>query len=417
MSEIQKLQRKFVAINMTIVTVILLLIGVFFVVSTADSLRSDSYSVLNRVLTQNDLPAWNGGRGRDDGVTLPYFTVSVWRTGQAAVTSSQFYELEEEAVTAIVEDCLAQEENSGVLEDYDLRYLRKSELMGWELAFVDISQERSTLANAVRTTLIISLVTLAAFFLISIRLSRWAVGPVEQSWKQQRQFVADASHELKTPLTVILSNVEMLQRYGEVTEQKDLQRLDNLHSSALQMKDLVEELLLLARSDSNSEQKAPHQQLNFSDLVEDTALQFDAVIFESGRNLYSVIAPELYVSGEEGKLRRLVEILLDNARKYSTPGGEIVLSLQPEGNKRLRLQVTNAGEAIPPAQLERIFERFYRADQARSSEGFGLGLPIARTIVEEHGGKIWAESAPGENRFCVTLPRLNGGEKSLATKG
>jgi signal transduction histidine kinase len=81
------------------------------------------------------------------------------------------------------------------------------------------------------------------------------------------------------------------------------------------------------------------------------------------------------------------------------------------------LQVTNAGEAIPPAQLERIFERFYRADQARSSEGFGLGLPIARTIVEEHGGKIWAESAPGENRFCVTLPRLNGGEKSLATKG
>jgi signal transduction histidine kinase len=350
-------------------------------------------------------------------VTLPYFTVSVWRTGQAAVTSSQFYELEEEAVTAIVEDCLAQEENSGVLEDYDLRYLRKSELMGWELAFVDISQERSTLANAVRTTLIISLVTLAAFFLISIRLSRWAVGPVEQSWKQQRQFVADASHELKTPLTVILSNVEMLQRYGEVTEQKDLQRLDNLHSSALQMKDLVEELLLLARSDSNSEQKAPHQQLNFSDLVEDTALQFDAVIFESGRNLYSVITPELYVSGEEGKLRRLVEILLDNARKYSTPGGEIVLSLQPEGNKRLRLQVTNAGEAIPPAQLERIFERFYRADQARSSEGFGLGLPIARTIVEEHGGKIWAESTPGENRFCVTLPRLNGGEKSLVTKG
>ncbi|MCD8160282.1 MAG: sensor histidine kinase [Clostridiales bacterium] len=140
--------------------------------------------------------------------------------------------------------------------------------------------------------------------------------------------------------------------------------------------------------------------------MEDTLLQFEAALFESGHLLEAELTPDLYVSGDRGKLKRLLEILLDNARKYAAQNSDVQVFLAPEGAKRVRLEVRNQGEPIPPDQLERIFERFYRADQARTSEGFGLGLPIARTIAQEHGGKIWAASNDAEGtRFFVSLPR------------
>lgn len=410
MKEIRQLRWKFVLINMVIVTVMLAAIGAFFIAMVMNDLQTNSISLLNTVISQDGAGQWPGSdrqKGSED-VSLPYFTVTVLPGGEAIVTSSQFYQLSEEAVAQVVQECFLREENSGVLEDYSLRYLRRSTLLGWKLAFADVTQERSTLRTVVQGFAVIFLLGFAVFLIISLLLARWAVRPVEKSWRQQRQFVADASHELKTPLTVILSNAEMLQRYGGDWGERDRRRLDNIQASSAQMRELVEGLLELARSDGSQSKTLNHSRLNLSELVEDTLLQFDAVAFEGGHALEGAVAPNLFVRGDQGKLRRLLEILLDNACKYAAPGGGIRVSLAQERGKTLRLTVRNQGEPIPRELLERIFERFYRADQARTSEGFGLGLPIARTIAEEHGGRIWAESDVGENLFHVALPMAKG---------
>lgn len=406
MKEIRQLRWKFVLVNMAIVTVMMLAIGVSFIVAVMNDLQSNSLSLLEQVIAQEEAPQWpiETPQEDDSSISLPYFTVAVYRSGLVSVSSSQFYSLEEDTLQQVVSDCLRQEASTGVLEDYKLRYLRKTNLLGWKIAFVDVSQEQRTLRSSVQGFAVIFVLGFAAFLFISLWLAKWAVRPVEKSWRQQRQFVADASHELKTPLTVILSNTEMLQRYGGSLEEKDRRRVDNIQASSVQMRELVEELLMLARSDNSEAKQLNHTRLSLSDLCEDAALQFDAVAFESGHPLESTIAPDLFVLGDAGKLRRLVEILLDNACKYASPGGGIRVTLAPEGTKKLRLTVRNQGEPIPREKLERIFERFYRADEARTSEGFGLGLSIARSIAEEHGGKIWAESDVGENLFHVVLP-------------
>ena len=248
---------------------------------------------------------------------------------------------------------------------------------------------------------------LVGFFFISLLLARWATRPAERAWKQQRQFVADASHELKTPLTVVLSNVDMLQEYSVQPQDARQQRwLGNIRASSEQMKDLVEEMLTLARSDAGGQQALVHQQVNFSDLVDDALLRFEPAVFEAGKQLEEAVTEELYVTGDGGKLKRLVDILLDNARKYTPEGGHIWVTLAADGRNRIQLTVRNEGTPIPAQDLEHIFERFYRADQARTSEGFGLGLAIAREIAREHRGKLWAESSPERgNSFCFSLPR------------
>ncbi|MCD8126360.1 MAG: hypothetical protein LUD82_02450 [Clostridiales bacterium] len=210
MNVIRKLRWKFVLINMLIVTAMLVFISTFFIVSVSDSLREDSIDLLNQVILQDGMPMFTIGKNQEqedgsqffddgNGVSLPYFTVSVLMTGQAVVVTNQFYDLDEDTIEAVVSLCLEQEETSGVLRDYSLRYLRSSTVSGWRLAFADISQEESTIRSVVQNTMLMSLAAFAAFFVISILLARWAVRPVEQSWQQQRQFVADASHELKTP--------------------------------------------------------------------------------------------------------------------------------------------------------------------------------------------------------------------------
>ena len=146
--------------------------------------------------------------------------------------------------------------------------------------------------------------------------------------------------------------------------------------------------------------------MNFSDLVTDCTLMFEPTVFEAGKLLEEDVTEDLWVTGDPAKLKRLVDVLLDNARKYACPGGRIRVTLRAEGSKRVRLSVNNEGDPIPPEQLDRIFERFYRSDPARTTGGFGLGLAIAREIAREHRGRLWAESDQETgNTFLFSLPR------------
>ena len=308
-----------------------------------------------------------------------------------------------DALTAILTDCLSQEADEGSLPGYALRYLRQDDGLYTQIAFVDISLEtaalRQMMASYLRIGLLSLLLLAGASFLLSLRVTR----PVERAWRQQRQFFSDASHELKTPLTVILSNAEMLET-SDLPERESRWR-DNILSESRQMKTLVEEMLTLSRTE-DAQRKPTVADVDLSDLSEDCALAFEPVAFEAGKPLSWDVTPALTVSGDGEKLRRLLSILLDNAAKYGAPGEGIVLSLRAERSQAI-LSVANGsgGHPIPPEELPRLFERFYRADASRGEQsGFGLGLPIAQAIAKEHHGALRAESDQQATRFTFTLP-------------
>jgi len=236
---------------------------------------------------------------------------------------------------------------------------------------------------------------------VSVILARWATRPVERAWKQQRQFLSDASHELKTPLTVILSNAELLSALP--LEERPARWTDNILSESRLMKRLVEEMLTLARADHLS-QLPVLSEVSLSDAAEDCALAFEPVAFEAGKPLEYTVTEGVTVLGDRDRLGRLVSILLDNAIKYGAEGGTITLSLE-KTERQARLAVSNPGQPIPAEQLPKLFERFYRADASRGEQsGFGLGLSIAAVIAREHKGTLRAESDETSTRFIFTMP-------------
>ena len=239
---------------------------------------------------------------------------------------------------------------------------------------------------------------------LSILLARWAVRPVEAAWQQQRQFVADASHELKTPLTVILTNAELLQGPAS-TPDRTAHAASSILTMARQMRALVEQLLTLARSDSGSQRPALTP-LDLSQLIQTRILPFEALFYERGLRLRDEITDGLRVSGDAQTLGQVVDILLDNAQKYAT-GGEVIVRLQPQSHGRCLLTVTNEAPPLSQAELANLFKRFYRADPARSASGsFGLGLAIASQAVEAHHGRIWAACHGSTITFSVLLRQL-----------
>ena len=401
---IRKLRWQFVAACMGLITVVLAIVFGCVWASAQHALERSSHTALEQALSRRDGALLPGLRpGEEDGqVLLPYFTVQIWGS-TVYVTGGTYSGLEDtDELTAILQACLAQEADEGSLPGYALRYLRQNNGLYTQAAFVDISLETAALRQMMRSYLrigLLSLILLAgASFLLSLRVTR----PVERAWRQQRQFFSDASHELKTPLTVILSNAEMLE--GAELPAREGRWRDNILSEARQMKTLVEEMLTLSRSESI--QRKPAEDVDLSDLAEDCALAFEPVAFEAGKPLSWDVAAGLAVSGDPEKLRRLASILLDNAVKYGAAGEGIRLRLKPERNQAV-LSVTNGsgGKPIPPEELPRLFERFYRSDPSRGDQsGFGLGLPIAEAIAREHHGALRAESDAVTTRFTFTMP-------------
>ncbi len=385
---IRQLRWKFVLINMSLVLVILLSLCAVLMATTQDSLRRDSLTALDQAVTLSgdNTPSFSAHLSPEgennyplfgtEKVQLPYFTVQITGQNSLLVLANQFFDTsDQDTLLQVVNDALEYPSDTGPINrgDYQLRFLRVNTILGYRIAFVDLTQEQSTLTSLARNLVFVSLGTLAVFFGISLLLAQWAVRPVEKSWKQQRQFVADASHELKTPLTVILSSLDMLEQYGESEPEKKQRWLDNVRASSVQMKTLVEEMLVLARND-NATQQVTMAPCSLSDVVEDALMLFEPLAFEQGKTLEEDIDPHIQVTGDTGLLRRVVDIYLDNACKYSPAGSVIRVALKEEGRRAL-LSVHSQGQPIPRDQLERIFERFYRADPSRTQRATGWGWP------------------------------------------
>jgi len=397
---LKQLRIKFVCINMIIVTVMMCVILGTVLSFTKSGLEQDSLRMMESIAEN---PTYLGHfSDSNQQVRLPYFILQVGPTGAYIVTNGGNFDLSDEAFLKELTTVAIEGEETGTLSDYHLRYYRTVSPTSLLIVFADVTSEYSTMHSLIRNCVLIGLAGFAVFLFLSILLARWAIHPVDQAWQQQRQFVADASHELKTPLTVILTNTELLQS-PECDPALHPRLLDNILTMSQQMRGLVESLLELARVDDGIA-KTVWTAIDFSKLVSDAILPFEPLYFEKGLDLRTDLAPRITVKGSQEHLRQVVEILLDNAQKYAS-GGTVTVTLTRQGKKRCLLSVANEGDAIPTEDLKNIFKRFYRMDKARGMDhSYGLGLSIADSIVKDHHGKIWAESANGLNTFFVSLP-------------
>ena len=303
----------------------------------------------------------------------------------------------DEELVSLTESIIKSGRNNGT--ENNLAFY-KTDKGGYILvSFMDNTVINESAMTLFRYTLIFGGVALVLFFFLSVFLARKIVNPLEESYQKQKQFISDAGHELKTPVSVVSANAELLSR-----EIGDNQWLQNIQYENERMGVLVGQLLDLARTENVTPQM---EHIDFSRLVAGETLLFESVAFEKGLNFNTNIENDISVVGNSTQLKQIVSILLDNAIRHSKEQGEVWLTLTKE-HGFANLSVINKGDEIPAEQREQIFERFYRVDTARNSEDkhYGLGLAIAKAIATSHKGHIEVGCFDGFVEFRVQIPAL-----------
>ena len=265
------------------------------------------------------------------------------------------------------------------------------------ISFVDIAESTQMLRGLLLTFIVVGLIALVAFFLLSLYLANRSIKPVEESIHRQKQFVQNASHELKTPLAIIAANTEAILSNGEESVNSQKKWISYIQSEIQSMSKLIGDMLYLAKAEDAT---AVHTTVDLSHIVENTLAAMEARIFEKDISITQNITPGIQVEGDHEKLSQLTRILLDNAAKYTDVGGEIWVGLY-RAKPHIIFAIKNTGSGILPEHLPHIFERFYRGNLG--TEGTGLGLSIAKAIIEHMGGTISASSDAGITVFEVKL--------------
>ena len=415
---IRKLRRKFVFINMATVGVVLLVGLTMLMGFTASRQHAAAEAALDAALTfpalqdiprrfdppgADGLPPMRDRQGKENFFSS--FCVQLDAQGGIVDTSLRNLSITQEDIRTAVDAALDSGRTEGVLTRLRLRFRMEKTADGLRIAFVDRAQDWSTLRTLGLSCLAGFALAMAALLCVSLYLSRWALRPVQAAWDQQRQFIADASHELKTPLTVILANTGILLSNPDQTVDAQRRWVENTRDEGLRMKKLVDDLLFLARADAGRMQPV-RTPISLSDAVWSAVLPFESVAYEKGITLDADVQPDLTAPTDEAQLRQAVSILMDNACKYAPAGGSVCVVLRKSQNRPL-LTVRNTGTAIPPEALPHLFERFYRADASRAHDagGYGLGLSILYTIARANGWKLSVESTEASGTtFSILFP-------------
>lgn len=420
---LKRLQKRFILINMLYVGVALALIFTAVVTigyrSELSRIEGDLEGALQRMEHQlphkqpeGELPG-EPPAGEEDfrpqigAEPLPSvfaFAVSVNEAGEILVESNVGADMSDALLQSAVKKALTLPEGTRRLPALGLICCRRNDVRGEiHLAFTSDEYLEERVWDTALMAGVACVLAMLLFYVLSRLLARSVVKPIDEAFQGQRRFVADASHDLRTPLTVILSNMEVLRRHSDETVESQLKWVESTREEADRMRGLAEGMLELAHSEQ-AEEPPELTELSVSDLVEETLLQFEPLAFDKGVSLVGEIAPNVRVHSHADSLVRLLHILLDNAVKYSPKGGEVRLTLASEG-RGCRLSVQNGGPPIPKEDLPHIFKRFYRADKARGAGGFGLGLSIAENLTKMLGGRIEARSCAEEGTtFTVLLP-------------
>ena len=398
----KKLKTKFVLINMGLLTAVF--IGIFGTIylSTAYSMEKDMRMQLwsNMMVSPQQKPI-----PKDDRMDMT-IKIDLDNTNEIVSISSKLNtdDLDiNNIVTNIIDN--SKEMDTIKINGESFAYLKQDIGNGQRIVLMSKSFQQDMLWSLLKIFIGVGSLSLVILFFISIYFTNKAINPLEETFKKQKQFIADASHELRTPLTIIKTNVSILKENELDTIHSQKKWINYIDSQASRMSTLINEMLSLANLDANRS-KQEKININLSNLVTDSLLVFEVVIFEKGLVLEECVGDNIFIKGEQDQIKKLISILMDNAIKYTNKNGKISVSLINEKNKA-KLIIKNTGEGIKKEHLEKIFERFYRVDDSRDREtgGYGLGLSIAKAIVDDHKGKIYAESLiNNETSFIIELP-------------
>ena len=397
---IYRLQKRFILIcTVSVLTVIALVFGVILVLNISSMNRNmdmlaDRVSEgggrfpgsFNEMMPPDKKPPRN--EQNFDFITpetpfsTRHFTVFFDKKGMVDQTFTEsIYAIDEDTAIEYAEKVMDDGEERGWILSY--RYKVFSTEMGYGVVFVDGSMSRSAMMQSMTIAGIVLLGCAALVLILIFLLSKKAVKPIAESYEKQKQFVTDANHELKTPLTLIMANVEI----AELELGKN-EWLDDIRSEGHRMAELVTQLVTLSRMDEEGQQMNITE-VSLGGLVADTVSEFEPLAKDRGKALTASIDKEITCFGDEALLHRLVGILMDNAIKYCDQGGEISVNLHR--GRRIILTVENTYTAVGELELNRLFDRFYRADKARKfTGGYGVGLSMAKAIIEKHKGEITA---------------------------
>src|SRR5690625_3884930 len=277
----------------------------------------------------------------------------------------------------------------------------------YQMTFLDVTEANQTLRSLLITLLVVGFILLVIIFFISMYFANSAVQPIAKAWENQKQFIADASHELKTPLSIIQANYDVLMDNRDETINDQMKWLGYMKLATDRMAKMITNLLDLAKLDQSN----PHPEMkliHISGLIEEMVFSMEAASKEKDIHITHSIEPETMLNSNSDKIKQLVMILLDNAHKYTNEKGKIDTTLEKD-KKMIVFRVRNTGKGIAEEDLSKIFNRFYRGDRSRHLEknSFGLGLSIAKSIANELGGKIHLSSEENNwTTFTVMFPRV-----------
>lgn len=406
---LKKMRKRFIAAAMAaFAAVILTLLCVINLWNRSDITRQQD-ETLQRIANmeantfrpqQTDLPPLPGGERYSQEVQymLRFFSVTCTGDGHIRSVNQDFIasisRQDAELYTAAV---LAKGHQRGYYNGY--RYLKTGFGDGYRLVFLNAERELQSMNDLLMLTIGIAFGCLLLVFLLVVLFSRHAIAPYQRNLETQKQFITNAGHELKTPLTAIATSADVL-----AMEQDNNEWVQNIQRQSARLSRLISDLVTLSRL--NEENPFPDKtQFSLSDVVWEAAEPFPSLSRARGKTYSQQIADDITVSGDRQAVQQMVSILLDNAVKYCSEGGDISLLLTRQGNRSL-LEISNSCTLPEGTDISRLFDRFYRADPSRSAKisGSGIGLAIARATVEAHGGSIQVQQSGNRITFRVRLP-------------
>ena len=408
---IRKLRARIIIINMALMGIVILAIFTTVCINSYSNAVNDMERGLNQVVGNRD---FDRDRATDDNAPpfdkeskgsfkqkpnihdnepmqiSSYVIVELDDDGNITNTTENNVSIDADDLEECVK--LARQSNSisGQIGDYRLMYVKHDFMEVHKIVFASNNMVFANLRNTVLVSVGLFFGSMVIIFLISLWLSGLAVKPVKKAWEQQKQFVADASHELKTPLTVILANNNIMMSHPQSRVTDERQWLESTEEEAQHMKQLIDQMLFLAKSDAGNTQ-VQLSEVNLSEIVEGSALNFEPVAFEREVLIDTDIRPDILMQGNQLQLNQLAHILIDNAVKYAEDNSTVTIALHKHGDGT-EFTVNNKGSVISKEEMEHIFDRFYRAEKSRTTKGYGLGLAIAQRIVEDMNGKITVQS-------------------------
>lgn len=405
---IKKLRIKLIATSMVSLFLVLFVIGGIVGIINHKKIVKDADRILE-ILEENDgtFPRMEPREKTDDphgmSAEIPYesryFSVLYDANGTIILTdTSKIASVDTETAVNYASEVWNKGTEKGFLDDY--RYWKCSSDDGVRIIFLDCRRQLNSFHNFLLTTIAVSGVGLLSVFILMLGLSARIVKPFSDNYEKQKRFITDAGHELKTPLTIIDADAEILEMdFGENEWLQDIQ------AQTSRLADLTNALVMLSRMEEGVSRDTKIE-FPLSDIVEEVCHTFQAPAKVQQINLDSKIEPLISMNGDEKAIRGLITILLDNAVKYTNENGTLSLALEKKKN-RIYLSVSNTTEFISKEQISHLFDRFYRTDASRNSQtgGYGLGLSIAAATVESHHGKISAETKDEKSlKITVVFP-------------